>query len=148
MYETWIGEIPPGAFILHKDDNQFNNNFNNLYLGSQRENIADCQKNGHRVGNTWILTVYDKQEKKTITFCPAYNFIEYSGHPCQNGSVKRMFTRNWFKKRYEVIDYFLCKSLDIKKGVTTKDDECNPVGQSLSLLEARSTANNSSEEIV
>lgn len=37
---------------------------------------------------------------------------------------------------------------NIKKGVTTKDDECNPVGQSLSLLEARSTANNSSEEIV
>lgn len=148
VYETWIGEIPSGSLVLHKDDNQFNNNFNNLYLGNQRENIMDCQKNRHRVGNTWILTVYDKQEKKTITFCPAYNFIEYSGHPCQNGNVKRIFTRNWFKKRYEVIDYFLCKSLDIKKGVTTMDDECNPVGQSLSLLEARSTTNNSSEEIV
>ena len=33
-------------------------------------------------------------------------------------------------------------------GVTTMDDECNPVGQSLSLLEARDTCFNTSEEIV
>ena len=33
-----------------------------------------------------------------------------------------------FKKRYEIIDYYNCKSLDIKEGVTTMGDECNPVG--------------------
>ena len=26
------------------------------------------------------------------------------------------------------IDYYNCKSLDIKEGVTTMGDECNPVG--------------------
>jgi hypothetical protein len=147
VYETWIGDIQDGEQVLHKDDNQFNNNINNLYLGSQKENIKDCANNNHRVGNTWVLTVYDKDIKQTLTFCPASDFIGYSGHPCKNGSVKRMFTRNWFKDRYEIIDYYLCKNLDIKKGVTTMGDECNPVEQDLSLLEARNTTH-SSEEIV
>lgn len=146
VYETWIGEIPEGKQVLHKDDNQFNNNINNLYLNDQKQNIQDCINNEHRVGNTWILTVFDKQKKQTITFCPASDFIEYSGHSCQNGGVKRMFSRNWFKQRYEIIDYYLCKNLGIKKGVTTMGDECNPVDQSLSLIEAHNTRN--SEEIV
>jgi len=136
VYETWIGEIPDDKQVLHKDDNQLNNNINNLYLGNQKQNIQDYKSNNNQMGNTWILTVYDKQKNKTITFCPASDFIEYSGHPCQNGGVKRMFTRNWFKIRYEIVDYYLCKSKEEKKGVTTMGDECSPVGQSLSLVEA------------
>jgi hypothetical protein len=143
VYETWIGPIDKGKFVLHKDDNQHNNNINNLYLGNQK----DCQNNSHRVGNTWILTIYDKEKQETLTFCPASDFIAYSGHSCQNGNVKRMFSRNWFKKKYEIIDYYLCKDLRVKKGVTTMDDECNPVEQILSLLEARDITN-SDEEIV
>lgn len=127
VYETWIGNIPNNMQVLHKDDNQFNNNINNLYLNDQKQNIKDCTDNNHRVGNTWILTVYDKQKNKTLTFCPASNFIEYCGHPSANRSIKRFFTRNWFKTRYEIIDYYNCKSLDIKEGVTTMGDECNPV---------------------
>lgn len=147
VYETWIGEIEENKFVCHKDDNSFNNNVNNLYLGTQKENIKDCIDNDHRVGNIWILTVYDKEKDKTITFCPASDFINYSQHPCQNGSVKRMFTRNWFKKRYVIIDYYRCKDLEIKKGVTTNPDECKGVGQILPLSEARST-DGISEEIV
>lgn len=115
VYETWIGDIPEGQLVLHKDDNQFNNNINNLYLGAQQQNIQDCINNNHRVGNTWILTIWDKKLQETKTFCPASDFITYSGHPCQNGGIKRMFTRNWFKQRYEVIDYYLCKNLDEKE---------------------------------
>lgn len=127
VYETWIGEIPEGMQVLHKDDNQFNNNINNLYLGTQKQNIQDEIKNETRMGNVWILTVFDKEANKTISFCPANKFIEYCGHPCQNGNIKRLFTRNWFKNRYEVIDYYLCKDLETKKGVTTMGDECSPV---------------------
>ena len=127
VYETWKGEIPEGLQVLHKDDNSFNNALENLYLGTQKKNISDCQNNNHRVGNTWVLTVYDKKEKQTITFCPAYNFIQYSGHPCSNGGVKRMFTRNWFKQRYEIISYYLCENLSVKEGVTTIPDECKEV---------------------
>ena len=127
MYETWIGEIPKGYNICHKNDNSLDNNINNLYAGTQKENINDCFNNDHRVGNCWILTVYDYNINQTITFCPASNFIEYSGHTCENGNIHRMFSRNWFKKRYKIIDYYLCKSLDIKKGVTTMGDECSPV---------------------
>lgn len=146
VYETWLGEIPKDRFVLHKDDNQLNNNINNLYLGDQIQNIQDPINNNHRIGNTWILTIYDKKANQTITFCPANKFIEYCGHPCQNGNVKRMFDRNWFKERYVVIDYYLCKSLDIKQGVTTMADECKPVERILSPLEARNSQKR--EEIV
>lgn len=105
VYLTWIGELKFGEQINHKDDNKDNNHYTNLYTGSQKENIQDCIRNNHRIGNTHYLTVYDKKENKILTFCPASNFIAYSGHSCANGSVKRMFTRNWFKIRYEIIDY-------------------------------------------
>ena len=128
VYETWIGEIPNDKQVNHKDDNSLNNNINNLYLGNQLENIQDCIENKHRVGNTWVLTVFDSQKQETITFCPAQKFIEYSGHSCANGSVSRMFTRNWFKKRYKIISFYLCKNTNVKKGVTTIPDECKEVG--------------------
>nr|DAJ50624.1 MAG TPA: homing endonuclease [Caudoviricetes sp.] len=105
VYLTWIGELPKNKQINHKNDNKDDNHYMNLYAGSQKENIRDCINNNHRVGFTHYLTIYDKKENKTLTFCPAYKFIEYSQHPCANQSVKRMFTRNWFKKRYEIIDY-------------------------------------------
>lgn len=142
VYEVWIGPIEEGKSVLHKDDNSLNNNFNNLYLGTQQENICDCKNNNHRVGNVWILTIYDKLIKETLTFCPANNFIQYSGHPCTNGSVSRMFTRQWFKQRYEIIDYYRCKNRNEKEGVTTMGDECNPVGLSLSQSEAHDIYNN------
>lgn len=128
VYETWIGPIPTGASILHKDDDQLNNNINNLYLGDQKKNIQDCIYNGHRVGDTWILTIYDKKIKQTLTFCPASSFIKYSNHPCKNGNVKRMFSRKWFKKRYDIISYYLCKDIQEKESVTTNPDECKDVG--------------------
>lgn len=112
VYETWIGEIPKDKVVRHKDDNSLNNNVNNLYLGTQKDNIQDCFENNHRMGNIWILTVYDRLKQKTITFCPAKEFIEYSGHPCKGGGISRMFTRNWFKERYQIIDFYLCKSLE------------------------------------
>ena len=121
VYLTWIGDLRQGEQINHKNDDKNNNHYTNLYAGTQKENIQDCISNGHRMGNIWYLTVYDKDTKKIITFCPASDFIEYSGHSCRNRSIKRMFNRNWFKKRYTIIDYK-------KKSVTTIEDECTQVG--------------------
>lgn len=137
VYETWISPIEKGMNVLHKDDNSFNNNINNLYLGCQKTNIRDCINNGHRVGNIWVLTVYDKECKETLTFCPAYKFIKYCNHPNKSGNLTKYFNKNWFKQRYKIIDYYRCKNLEDKKGVTTMGDECNPVGRSLSPFEAR-----------
>ncbi len=120
VYLTWIGNIPNDKQINHKDDNKNNNYYLNLYTGTQAENISDCIKNKHREGNINYLTVYDKKMMRIITFCPSSKFIEYSNHPCKNRSVKRMFSKNWFKKRYMIIDYN-------KKSVTTMADECKPV---------------------
>lgn len=109
VFVTWIRELKEGEQINHKDDNKDNNNYKNLYAGNQKENIKDCIENNHRVGNIHYLTIFDKEKNQMITFSPASDFIKYSGHPCGNGSVKRMFKRNWFKERYEIIDYRLGK---------------------------------------
>ena len=105
VYLTWIGDIPPGLQINHKDDNRSNNHYTNLYAGTQKQNINDCIINGNRAGNFNYLTVYDREIKQTITFSPTCDFIEYSGHTCGNGSIKRMFGTKWFNERYEIIDY-------------------------------------------
>lgn len=121
VYYVWGGTDSNGLQINHIDDNKDNNHISNLYAGTQKQNIHDCMWNGHREGNVWYLTIYDKKTDTILSFSPASDFIAYSGHPCGNGGVKRMFTRNWFKKRYEIIDYK-------KKSVTTTADECRLVG--------------------
>lgn len=127
VYEAWIGPIKKGQQINHYDDNTLNNDYRNLYQGTQKDNIQDCFDNQHRVGNIYYLTLYDKTINDTISFCPAKNFIKYSGHSCANGSLKRMFSRNWFKIRYEILEYKKINNLEELKGVTTMGDECSPV---------------------
>lgn len=125
VYLVWGSKDLQDKQINHKDDNKMNPHIDNLYLGSQKENIKDCCDNGTRVGNTNYLTIYDKETDEILSFTPITKFIEYCGHPAQNGSVKRMFTRNWFKKRYDILNY--CNVA----GVTTNPDECKDVGQIL-----------------
>lgn len=121
VYLTWVSRELNGLQINHKDDNKMNPSVDNLYLGTQYDNIQDCICNKHRIGNRKYLTVIDKQENKLLTFSPITDFIEYCGHPSRNGSVKRMFSKNWFKKRYIIIDYNNVGS------VTTIPDECTGV---------------------
>ena len=122
VYMTWISRDLTGKQINHVDDNKMNASVYNLYGGTQKQNIRDCTVNGNRVGNTKYLTVFDKEANKVLTFSPVTDFIAYCGHPSKNGSVKRMFTKNWFKKRYEILSY------GNVEGVTTKPDECKAVG--------------------
>lgn len=120
VFETWNGKVPSGLQINHRDDDKNNNHIDNLYLGTQKENTADRIRNQHNIGNTNTLVVYDKEKQKTLVFCPANKFAQYSGHSISNGCIASVFTREWFKKRYKLIDY--------RKGVTTMSDECSSVG--------------------
>ncbi|MCM1223097.1 MAG: HNH endonuclease [Lachnospiraceae bacterium] len=112
VWDTWSNEecfenLSEGYCIRHINDIPYDNRVNNLMCGTQKENIADSYRNGHKdiSANTWVLTVLDKEKNKVLTFCPASDFIRYSGHSCLNGGVNRMFTRDWFKKRFEIIEY-------------------------------------------
>lgn len=127
VYLTWIGELEKGVQINHKDDNKLNNHYTNLYAGTQKENIRDCIQNKHRVGNVFALTVLDKQINEILTFIPSSKFIEYSGHKCSNGSVSKMFNKNWFKKRYEILSFNKINNLQELQGSETMGDECSPV---------------------
>lgn len=111
VYKTWVGDVEPGKLVRHYDDDKNNNHVSNLVVGTQKQNIEDSIRNGHRElkGNTHTLIVYDKLVDERLTFCPAEKFIEYSGHSCQNGGLSRMMSRDWFKKRFEVIEYRLGK---------------------------------------
>ena len=137
VYDTWVEPIDKTCQINHKDDNSLNNHFSNLYKGTQKENIRDCIQNGHRVGSMFYVTLFDKKVNKIITFAPASDFIKYSGHPAKNKGISRMFTRNWFKKRYKILDKGRIRNRFHLKSVTTKADECKPVDMNLSHIEAR-----------
>lgn len=127
VYEAWVDKIKSNQQVNHKDDNSENNTLSNLYVGSQQENINDCFDNKHRVGNVFKLTLYDNEKDKIITFCPASDFIEYSGHTNKSGSLQKFFTKQWFEKRYKIINYERINNLEEYQGVTTMGDECSPV---------------------
>lgn len=136
VYDTWIEKISSGEQINHKNDNSLDNRMENLYKGSQKNNIRDCIANQNRIGHIKYLTIYDKQVEKTITFIPSSKFIEYSGHPCKNQSVQRMFNKRWFKNRYEIINFGQIQNRLHLQSVTTMADECKPVDRILSPVEA------------
>lgn len=128
VYDTWVEPITKDDQINHRDDNPYNNHTSNLYKGSQKENIKDCAKNEHRVGNMWYLTIKDKERNKVLTFIPAKEFINYCGHSNKSGSLNKFFSKNWFKKRYEIVEFKKIQSLSHLKSVTTTADECRLVG--------------------
>ena len=127
VYDTWVRKLEPNEQVNHRDDNSFNNNASNLYVGTQKENIQDCINNNHRVGNVFYLTIYDKKINKTLTFCPASNFIKYCGHSNKSGCLNKFFNKQWFKKRYEIIEFKKINNLQEYRSATTKGDECSPV---------------------
>lgn len=128
VFETWVRPLRVGEQVNHRDDNGLNNNVGNLYAGTQKDNIKDCIKNQHRVGNVFYLTIYDKERKKTLTFCPANKFIKYCGHPNKSGNLNKFFNKNWFKQRYNIIEFKHVGNLETYKSVTTNSDECKNVG--------------------
>ena len=131
VFIVWVRPLNDGEQVNHMDDDKTHNHYMNLYAGTQKENIEDKHRNQHNVGNVFYLTIFDKQMNKTITFCPASEFIDYCGHTNKSGSLNKFFNKNWFKKRYDVLEFKRIKNLEqynLLKGVTTKGDECSPVG--------------------
>lgn len=104
VWAAWVDD-PAGKQINHKNDDKNDNSLYNLYVGTQKENIADCVRNGHRRGNIKSLTVFDESTNETLTFSPAKDFITYSGHTNVSGSLSKTLKTDWFKERFDVIDF-------------------------------------------
>ena len=127
VYHVWVAPLTSVDQVNHIDDNTLNCHASNLYVGTQKENIADSIRNEHRVSGIKVLTVYDAKVNKKLTFCPAAKFMDYCGHVAINGCVNRFFHRDWFLNRYTVIEFRRIKDLTDYESVTTKADECKPV---------------------
>ena len=67
--------------------------------------------------------IYNKQDFKPISFNTNYSIDKYGNIYSNKGrGVKKLFCKNWFKSRYDIIYYKQIES------VTTMGDECSPVG--------------------
>lgn len=106
-----IWPLPKGYQVNHRDDDKSNNHISNLYAGTQKENIADCIRNGTRKGHLKELVVRRKEDQKVFRFAMAKDFFEFDGHPApSNGGVGRSISRDWFKDKYELVSFGKSKS--------------------------------------
>lgn len=103
VFMTWVGDIPDNLQVNHKDDNKDNNHFNNLYVGTQKQNIQDCITNKHRKGNVRQIDIVDKLFDEILHFDSIKEFLLYTGHHISNGSLSHVRDKKWFKERFEVI---------------------------------------------
>lgn len=104
VYIAWIGPIPANHQINHKNDDKDDNHYTNLYAGTQKQNIADCIKNGTRKGHLKPITILDKRTGQLLRFEQIKDMIAYTGHKVANGSMSRLPSRKWFRERYEIKD--------------------------------------------
>ena len=107
VHELWNGSVPKGKQVNHYNDDKDNNNYRNLYVGNQQENIHDCVRNQHRVGNTYSIKVYDKKCNKILEFPSIKEFIDYSGHSVANGSLSHIKDKCMQWREAENIHYSL-----------------------------------------
>ena len=105
VYMLFNDVIEEDLQINHIDDDKSNNNYKNLYAGTQKENVQDCIRNGHRVGNKRFIEVYDKETDQNKKFTCVKELIDYTGHSVANGSITKMKTKKWFNDRFDIIDY-------------------------------------------
>ena len=103
VYLVWVGDIPKGYQLNHIDDNKDNNNYKNLYLGSQMENIHDCFRNNHRVGNRFSYTLNDKKIDLVIKFPSIKELREYCGIKNSQINIRRLLKSQQFASRFDFI---------------------------------------------
>jgi HNH endonuclease len=53
-YQLYVGEIPPGIYVLHTCDNRPCVNPHHLFLGTQKDNIQDMITKGRRVQSNTV----------------------------------------------------------------------------------------------
>lgn len=80
VYETFKGEIPEGQMVRHLDDNEFNNRPENLALGTHKDNVQDCIRNGNYKGK-----ITQAQAREIILLAVHFKGVEiaefYEVHP-------------------------------------------------------------------
>ena len=103
VYETWKTKVVFGNCIRHLDDDKNNNYIGNLIVGTQKQNIDDCIKNGNRCPHAKSITLLDKEVDRVITFPSIKHFIQYDGHSNKSNSFSKYQKSIWFKNRYEII---------------------------------------------
>lgn len=72
--ETFIENPHNLPFVLHRDDNKSNNNLDNLYFGTHKDNVLDAQQNGKYFN--YIPDCTKKEIARTIDLIPTISNTE------------------------------------------------------------------------
>ena len=82
-WELENGEIKNGLCVLHKCDNRMCVNPSHLFLGTQRENLADCRAKGRHVKGS-MTPISKLTEKQVVDICHEYALGGITQHAISN----------------------------------------------------------------
>jgi hypothetical protein len=93
VLESFEGERPEGLWVLHKDDDNSNNAWSNLYYGTPSQNMDDLIRNGnhHQLNKTECPYGHKYTPENTLRNGP-------NGRGCRECGRKR--GRDYMKRRY------------------------------------------------
>lgn len=75
-YETFVGEIPKGLWVLHKCDNPKCINPDHLFLGNQAENSKDMWNKGRGKGVGWKNILTKEQVLEIRNLYPKFSILK------------------------------------------------------------------------
>ncbi|MCU4842302.1 HNH endonuclease [Bacillus cereus] len=124
--ETWIGPIPKGYTVNHKDLNKFNNDVENLEIITQSENIKHSYESGardsqmlseHEIERRRTMNEMKKMNNQWIVYDTNFNVLRrYDSHEDASRSigVSRQAANASFRKGRALLKrFYICKSTQL-----------------------------------
>lgn len=80
MADAFLGGLPKGMCVCHRDDDPTNNVLTNLYIGTYKQNFDDSVSNGRR--NRTYLDMSECRNRHCIAECGLYTYPD-GRHQCR-----------------------------------------------------------------
>ncbi|MBS4194358.1 HNH endonuclease signature motif containing protein [Lederbergia citri] len=126
--EAWIGPIPEGMTVNHKDLNKFNNEVENLEIISKSDNLKHAWENGafdhlmlsqKEIDRRYIKKEIHKLNRQWVVLDPSFKIL--STHDSQETAAKsigvsRQSANNSFRRGKPILrHYYICKLREVSE---------------------------------